>query len=96
VTEEIFIECPREDIADLIGIEFETVPIKRMQGTLEVAELAVKLTAAALPLLAAFLARPSRSPVGKRRVVIDGQRKVFENYSAEEVVSILQELNAKP
>jgi hypothetical protein len=95
VTEQIFIECPREDIADLGGIEFEIVPIKRMQGTLEVVELGVKLTVAAIPLLAAFLARKSRSPVGKRRVVIDGQRKVFENYSAEEVASILQQLNAK-
>jgi hypothetical protein len=91
--EELVVECPKQDISDLDGIEYTITPIKRMHGGSEAVELVLKIVPATIPFIAKFLTTKSKLPVGRRRVLIDGQRKVFEEYSAEEVVKILKALN---
>jgi hypothetical protein len=77
-------------------LEHVVRPTKNLHGIVDAVEVVLKLTGASIPLISAFLVKKSKNPVGKRRVIIDGQRRVFENMSADEVTAILSNLHDGP
>ncbi|MGZ9811536.1 hypothetical protein ACXN5S_13815 [Pseudoroseicyclus sp. H15] len=87
---QVTLEIPREDVDELNALNPSLISTHNIQGPMEVVDLVVTLSAAATPIIAVFLTGRSKSPTGKRRVVLDGQRRVFENYEAEEVARILE------
>ena len=90
----IVLECPASDrdyFQQLVdeGHDLTIVEVERFEGVLEIIEVVTQLTAALSPILIAYLSRPSNEKQAKK-VIIEGQRKTFENYSPEEIAAIFK------
>ncbi len=92
----ILIECPKDDLSFFEKIKEESdvtiISTSNFQGSLELIEVVISLTASVIPLITTFLTENSKSK-SKRKVIINGEKRVFENYKAEEVAQILKKLN---
>jgi hypothetical protein len=93
----VLLEVPRGDLQyfeDLKaqGHHIEIVETDRQQGFVEYVDVLVTLTVALTPIIVAYIRRPVKSPV-KTKVVIDGQRRSFENYNAEDIIKMLEQLD---
>jgi hypothetical protein len=90
----IVLECPASDrsyFQQLVdeGHDLTIVEVERFEGTLQIIEVIIQLTAALSPILIAYLSLPSEEKQAKK-LIIEGQRKTFENYSPEEIAAILE------